>query len=104
MPSDSDRPLTGIRVIDHADHGELCGRLLADLGAGVIRIESPGGAASRGLPPFHGDTSLYFTVRNLGKKSVTLDRHGRPYALDPRGSLANFLAEQGVFVLTRCNS
>jgi methionine biosynthesis protein MetW len=35
------------------------------------------------------------------EKSVTLDRHGRPFALDPRGSLANFLAEQGVFVLTR---
>ena len=35
------------------------------------------------------------------EKSVTLDRYGRPFALDPRGSLANLLAEQGVFVLTR---
>ena len=35
------------------------------------------------------------------EKSVTLDRHGRPFALDPRGALANLLAEQGVFVLTR---
>jgi methionine biosynthesis protein MetW len=35
------------------------------------------------------------------EKSITLDRHGRPYALDPRGSLANLLAEQGVFVLSR---
>jgi methionine biosynthesis protein MetW len=34
------------------------------------------------------------------EKSVTLDRHGRPYALDPRGSLANLLAEQGLFVLS----
>lgn len=34
------------------------------------------------------------------EKSVTLDRHGRPFSLDPRGSLANFLAEQGVFVLS----
>jgi methionine biosynthesis protein MetW len=33
-------------------------------------------------------------------RSITLDRHGRPYALDPRGSLANLLAEQGVFVLS----
>jgi methionine biosynthesis protein MetW len=33
--------------------------------------------------------------------SLTLDRHGRPYSLDPRGSLANLLAEQGVFVLSR---
>jgi methionine biosynthesis protein MetW len=34
------------------------------------------------------------------ERSLTLDRHGRPFALDPRGSLANMLAEQGVFVLT----
>jgi methionine biosynthesis protein MetW len=33
------------------------------------------------------------------ERSVTLDRHGRPYSLDPRGSLANLLAEQGVFLL-----
>ncbi len=74
MASDFERPLAGIRVIDQADeNGEMCGRLLADLGAEVIRVEPPGGAASRRLPPFHGDISLYFTVRNLGKKSVTLD-------------------------------
>jgi crotonobetainyl-CoA:carnitine CoA-transferase CaiB-like acyl-CoA transferase len=74
MALDSERPLTGIRVIDQADeNGELCGRLLADLGAEVVRIEPPGGATSRRVPPFHGDTSLYFTVRNLGKKSVALD-------------------------------
>jgi methionine biosynthesis protein MetW len=35
------------------------------------------------------------------EKSVTLDRHGRPFSLDPRGGLANLLAEQGVFVLSR---
>jgi methionine biosynthesis protein MetW len=33
--------------------------------------------------------------------SLPLDRHGRPYSLDPRGSLANLLAEQSVFVLSR---
>jgi len=38
------------------------------------------------------------------EKSVTLDRYGNPYALDPRGSLANLLAEQGVFVLSRGNA
>ncbi|MBV8777228.1 MAG: methionine biosynthesis protein MetW [Alphaproteobacteria bacterium] len=35
------------------------------------------------------------------ERSVTLDRFGRPFALDPRGWLANLLAEQGVFVLTK---
>ncbi len=34
------------------------------------------------------------------ERSVTLDRHGRPFSLDPHGGLANLLAEQGVFVLT----
>ena len=33
-------------------------------------------------------------------RGVTLDRHGQPYSLDPHGSLANLLAEQGVFVLS----
>ncbi len=32
-------------------------------------------------------------------RSITLDRQGHPYSLDPRGSLANLLAEQGIFVL-----
>ena len=35
------------------------------------------------------------------EKSIALDRHGRPYTLDPRGALANLLAEQSVFVLNR---
>jgi methionine biosynthesis protein MetW len=35
------------------------------------------------------------------EKSVTLDRFGRPLTFDPRGSIANLLAEQGVFVLSR---
>jgi methionine biosynthesis protein MetW len=34
------------------------------------------------------------------ERSVTLDRHGQPYSLDPHGSLANLLAEQSVFVLS----
>ena len=34
------------------------------------------------------------------ERSATLNRHGRPFPLDPRGSLANLLAEQGVFVLS----
>jgi methionine biosynthesis protein MetW len=38
------------------------------------------------------------------ERSVTLDRHGRPYSLDPHGSLANLLAEQSVFVLSERRS
>ena len=82
------RPLEGLRVVDLADEkGELCGRLLADLGADVIRVEPPEGAISRRLPPFvppvgsadaedhaaNDASSLYFAVRNAGKRGVTLD-------------------------------
>jgi methionine biosynthesis protein MetW len=38
------------------------------------------------------------------ERSATLDRHGQPYSLDPRGSLANLLAEQGVFLLSENRS
>ena len=69
------RPLDGVRVIDLADErGELCGRLLADLGADVLRVEPPGGARSRSLPPFAPDgTSLYFAYRNTNKRGTILD-------------------------------
>ena len=70
----SNRPLDGLRVIDLADEkGELAGRILADFGADVIRVEPPGGARSRGIPPFHGDAGLYFAFRNFNKRGITLD-------------------------------
>ncbi len=70
----TDQPLRGLRVLDFADEkGELCGRLLADLGADVIRVEPPEGARSRRLPPFHAGESLYYAFRNAGKRGITLD-------------------------------
>jgi crotonobetainyl-CoA:carnitine CoA-transferase CaiB-like acyl-CoA transferase len=65
-----------MRVLDLADEtGDLCGRIFADLGADVVRVEPPGGARSRRLPPFapDGETSLWFGVRNAGKRGATLD-------------------------------
>ncbi len=68
------RPLTGIRVVDLTiEKGELCGRVLSDLGAEVIRVEPPGGSPSRRLSPRIGDHSLFFTFRNAGKLGVVLD-------------------------------
>ena len=70
------KSLGGLRVVDMADEkGELCGRVMADMGAEVIRVEPPGGAPSRGLPPFtdDGETSLYFAFRNAGKRSAVID-------------------------------
>ena len=56
-------------------------------------------------PNIHLCTTRDFVVLcdALGTKierSITLDRHGRPFSLDPRGGLANLLAEQSVFVLS----
>lgn len=68
------QPLGGIRVIDlTVDRGELCGRLLGDLGAEVIKVEPPGGSPARTLAPCHGEVSLFWAVRNAGKKSVVVD-------------------------------
>jgi crotonobetainyl-CoA:carnitine CoA-transferase CaiB-like acyl-CoA transferase len=67
-------PLDGVRVVDTTDErGEMCGRILADLGAEVVRVEPPGGAPSRRVPPWHGDRGLFFALRNLNKSSVGLD-------------------------------
>src|SRR5262245_3145550 len=70
----SERPLSGYRVVDLADEkGELCGRMLADFGADVLRVEPPGGARSRRIPPFANGESLFFAYRNLGKRGAVLD-------------------------------
>lgn len=61
-------------MIDLAvDLGELCGRLLSDLGAEVVKAEPPSGSPSRRLPPLDGDHSLFFTMRNCGKLSAVVD-------------------------------
>src|SRR5262245_13607283 len=53
MSGDATRPLEDLFIVDASDErGELCGRLFADLGARVVRLEPPGGARSRRLPPF----------------------------------------------------
>jgi crotonobetainyl-CoA:carnitine CoA-transferase CaiB-like acyl-CoA transferase len=87
--------LAGIRVVDlTVDRGELCGRLLADLGAEVIRVEPPSGSAGRALPPLHEGVSLAFAVRNAGKKSIALDLNT---AAD-RGRLHDLLAHSDVLI------
>ncbi len=67
-------PLDGLRVVELGDaRGELCARMLCDLGADVIRVEPPEGADSRREAPLHEGVSLAFAVRNAGKRSVTID-------------------------------
>jgi crotonobetainyl-CoA:carnitine CoA-transferase CaiB-like acyl-CoA transferase len=72
------KPLDGFRVLDFTQNvaGPLAGQVLADLGAEVIKVEAPGGEASRqitavlpGRPPL----ATYFLPNNRGKKSVTVN-------------------------------
>jgi benzylsuccinate CoA-transferase BbsE subunit len=71
--------LDDLRVLDLADEkGVYCSRILADLGADVIRIERPGGDAMRSNGPFyhdipHPERSLYFWQFNANKRGVTLN-------------------------------
>jgi len=75
-------PPTGVlapyRVLDLTDErGFLCGRILGDLGADVIKIEPPGGDRARRVGPFaHGDPhperSLYWWAYNYSKRGITL--------------------------------
>jgi len=54
--------------------GDLCARLLGDLGADVLRVEPPGGVRSRSLPPYGSDgRSLHFAYRNPNKRSTVMD-------------------------------
>jgi len=71
--------LDGLRVLDLTDHrGQLCARLMADMGADVIKVEPPAGDLARRIGPFvdgipHHDRSLFFWFYNLNKRSLTLD-------------------------------
>jgi crotonobetainyl-CoA:carnitine CoA-transferase CaiB-like acyl-CoA transferase len=72
-------PLSDIQVLDLADEkASFCSKLLADLGARVIKVERPGGDASRNAGPFwkdspHPEKSLSFWLNNTNKRGITLN-------------------------------
>lgn len=69
-------PLSGLVVADFSRvlAGPFCTMLLADLGAVVIKVESPEGDETRSWrPPIHGDESTYFLSINRNKHSIVLD-------------------------------
>ncbi|MGA7873448.1 MAG: CoA transferase [Candidatus Binatus sp.] len=67
--------LSGVRVLDFTTivSGPHCTRLLADLGAEVIKIEPPEGDFIRMQPPIRAGKSAYFAHLNCGKKSLAID-------------------------------
>ncbi len=71
------KALEGVRILDmtHVQSGPTCTQLLAWFGADVIKVERPGvGDATRGqLRDIPGVDSLYFTMLNGNKRSITLD-------------------------------
>jgi len=93
-------PLSGLRVVEvGAPIGEFCGLLLAGLGAEVVKVEPPGGAASRRIGPFAADApdpdrSLFFWAYNRGKRSVVLD----PATPDGRAGLLDLAAGADVWI------
>ncbi len=79
-PTHPSGPLEGIRVVDLTTRlGEAAGRVFADLGAEVIKVEPPGGCDARFTPPFvegregEPEGSLFWRAWGLGKHSVVLD-------------------------------
>nr|BFE88091.1 hypothetical protein GCM10020093_106920 [Planobispora longispora] len=70
------KALDGIRVLDmtHVQSGPSCTQLLAWLGADVVKLEAPSGDVTRGqLRDVPGVDSLYFTMLNCNKRSITLN-------------------------------
>jgi crotonobetainyl-CoA:carnitine CoA-transferase CaiB-like acyl-CoA transferase len=74
-------PLAHLRVVDLTDlRGALAARILADLGADVVKVEPPRGDPGRWRPPFAGgveapDRSLAFLYRNANKRGASADLH-----------------------------
>ncbi len=66
--------LASLRVLDLGDaNSDGVGRLLADLGADVLKVEPPGGSANRRTLPTVAGVSIAFAVQNANKRSVVLD-------------------------------
>ena len=79
VTSEGDSLLGEIRVLDLADEkASFCSKLLGDMGASVIKVEKPGGDASRAIGPFlknspDPERSLFFYHNNTNKLGITLN-------------------------------
>jgi crotonobetainyl-CoA:carnitine CoA-transferase CaiB-like acyl-CoA transferase len=74
--------LDAYRVLDLTDHrGQFCGKILADLGADVIKVEPPEGDPARKTGPFIDDDpdpgkSLYWAAYNTPRRHLDLQKDG----------------------------
>ena len=79
VPHDNEEHLTGsfagLRVLDFSTTiaGPHCARMLADMGAEVIKIETAEGETMRSRPPLRNGCSTTYGQLNVGKKSLVLD-------------------------------
>ena len=88
-------PLHGVRVLDLAEGKvEMTGRLLADMGADVFRVEPREGAASRRREPVHAGVSLHFETHNANKRGLALDLSDD----DDRATLLQLAADADIFI------
>jgi benzylsuccinate CoA-transferase BbsE subunit len=98
MPSEL---LSGLRLLDLTDEkGALAGKIFADLGAEVIKVEPPEGCSTRRIPPYLDDVHdpehcLYSIAYHAGKKSITanLDRAEGRELIANLAAHADFLIE-----------
>ncbi|MGE3270388.1 MAG: CoA transferase, partial [Chloroflexota bacterium] len=97
----ADRPLAGVRVLELAGGiaGPYGGKMLADLGATVVKAEPPTGDPSRLRGPFRDDTvdpeaSGFYLYLNAGKQGITLDLERE----DGRAALLDLAAQADVLI------
>jgi crotonobetainyl-CoA:carnitine CoA-transferase CaiB-like acyl-CoA transferase len=95
-------PYAGLKVIELAENtgGEFLGRMLAEMGADVIKVEPPEGSPTRRIGPFAKgeegvDRSLHFWLYNSNKRSVAIDLGG-----DTADALAPLLDDADFFICT----
>ncbi|MCE2463553.1 MAG: CoA transferase, partial [Dehalococcoidia bacterium] len=97
------QPLSGYRVLDLSGPlGVYCGKLMADMGADVIKVEPVGGDPMRDIGPFvHDepgpDRSLYWHQFNFNKRSISLN-----FATTQGSDLLRRLAKKADVLLETC--
>jgi crotonobetainyl-CoA:carnitine CoA-transferase CaiB-like acyl-CoA transferase len=91
------KPLEGIRVVDctRVLSGPICGRMLSDMGADVVKIESPEPDILRQVPPILGGHATMYAQYNVGKRNVSIDlkREGGPALLTELAAQADVFLE-----------